>query len=68
MNIASREVTYQTKVEQIFFEDGTELVATTGFDTSGGGEIYFDYEWIDDKPEWAESLDIEALLLNKEDN
>jgi hypothetical protein len=68
VNIASREVTYRTEVEQVFFEDGTELVVTIGMDTSGGGEIYIDYDWIDDKPEWAESLDIEALLLNREDN
>jgi hypothetical protein len=68
MNIESREITYQTRIEQIFFEDGTELVATTGFSTGGGGEVYFDYEWIDEEPEWAKSLDIEALLLTGKDN
>ena len=31
MHIESREITYRSVVEQIFFEDQTELVVTVGW-------------------------------------
>ena len=63
MNITSREVTYRSAVEQIFFEDGTELVITIGSPTTGGGSFDVEFDWVDGKPDWAEYLD-EMTLVN----
>ena len=65
MNITSREVTYRSAVEQIFFEDGTELCITIGSPTSAGGSFDIEFDWVDEKPEWADYLD-ENTLLNYE--
>ena len=63
MNITSREVTYVSAVEQIFFEDGTELCITIGSPTSGGGSFDVEFDWVDGKPDWAEDwLDEDTLL------
>jgi hypothetical protein len=54
MNIQSREITYRTIVEQIFFEDGTELVVTTGWPEGGGGDFDVKLDWVEgEAPEWA---------------
>jgi hypothetical protein len=53
MNIESREITYRSIVEQIFFEDGTELVVTTGW-AEGGGDVDVKLDWVEgEEPEWA---------------
>ena len=53
MNIKSREITYRLIVEQIFFEDGTELVVTTGW-PEGGGDLDVKLDWVEgEEPEWA---------------
>lgn len=54
MKIESREITYRTIVEQIFFEDGTELVVTTGWPEGGGGDFDVELDWVEgEAPEWA---------------
>ncbi len=65
MNIASREVTYRSYVEQIFFEDETELCITVGAPATGGGGFDIEFDWVDGKPDWAEFLD-EMSLVNYE--
>jgi hypothetical protein len=65
MNIESREVTYRSAVEQIFFEDGTELCITIGAPATGGGGFDIEFDWVDGKPDWAEYLD-EKTLVNYE--
>lgn len=53
MKIESREITYRTIVEQIFFEDGTELVVRTGW-PEGGGDLDVELDWVEgEEPEWA---------------
>jgi hypothetical protein len=53
MKIESREITYRTIVEQIFFEDGTELVVRTGW-PEGGGDLDVELDWVEgEAPEWA---------------
>lgn len=53
MKIESREITYRTIVEQIFFEDGTELVVTTGW-PEGGGDLDVELDWVEgEAPVWA---------------
>lgn len=54
MNIVSREITYHTAVEQIFFEDGTELVVTIGAPATGGGGFDIELDWVDGEPDWVE--------------
>jgi hypothetical protein len=54
MKIESREITYRIIVEQIFFEDGTELVVKTGW-PEGGGDLDIELDWVEgEAPEWAE--------------
>jgi hypothetical protein len=54
MKIESREITYRMIVEQIFFEDGTELVVKTGW-PEGGGDLDVELDWVEgEAPEWAE--------------
>ena len=65
MHISSREVTYRSAVEQIFFEDGTELVITMGAPAEGGGDIDIEYDWVNGKPDWADYLN-ESTLVNYE--
>ena len=53
MNIESREITYRMIVEQIFFEDGTELVVRTGW-PEGGGDLDVELDWVEgEAPVWA---------------
>ena len=53
MKIESREITYRQIVEQIFFEDGTELVVGTGW-PEGGGDLDVELDWAEgEAPEWA---------------
>jgi hypothetical protein len=53
MKIESREITYRQIVEQIFFEDGTELVVTTGW-PEGGGDLDVKLDWVEgEAPEWS---------------
>lgn len=63
MEITSREVTYVIAVEQIFFQDGTELVIRVGCPTAGGGDFDVEFDWVTDKPDWADYLD-EYTLVN----
>jgi len=53
MNIKSREITYRQIVEQIFFEDGTELVVTTGWPEGQEYDVDLKFDWMT-RPEWAE--------------
>jgi hypothetical protein len=54
MAIKSREITYRSIIEQIFFEDGTELVVTTGWPEGQEHDLDIDFNWVAGKPDWAE--------------
>ena len=60
MNVESREITYRSIIEQIFFEDGTELVVKTGWAEGQEHDLDIEYEWIDKKPEWADEWVIDV--------
>ena len=53
MNIQSREITYRSIVEQIFFEDQTELVVTVGWPEGQEHDLDISYDWVTGEPEWA---------------
>jgi hypothetical protein len=57
MNIESREITYRSIVEQIFFEDGTELMVTTGWPEGQEFDTDIKLDWVTGKPEWAEEYE-----------
>ena len=54
MKIKSREITYRIIVEQIFFEDGTELVVRTGWPEGQELDLEVELDWVEGKPDWAE--------------
>jgi hypothetical protein len=54
MKIESREITYRSIVEQIFFEDGTELAVTTGWPEGQELDLDVEFDWVEGKPDWAE--------------
>jgi hypothetical protein len=53
MNIESREITYRSVVEQIFFEDQTELIVTTGWPEGQMYDVDVKLDWVTGEPEWA---------------
>jgi len=60
MNIESREITYRSVIEQIFFEDETELVVTVGWPEGQEFDIDVKLDWVTGEPEWAEEYVHEA--------
>jgi hypothetical protein len=54
MKIQSREITYRIIVEQIFFEDGTELVVRTGWPEGQEHDIDLEFEWTHGNPDWVD--------------
>ena len=61
MKLTSREVTYTTVVEQLFFDDESELIICTGWPEGGGGDYDIKLEWVGNKPEWADNLTEQEL-------
>jgi hypothetical protein len=39
MKFRSREITYRKVIEQVFFDDESELIIKTGWAEGGGGEL-----------------------------
>jgi hypothetical protein len=57
MNIESREITYRTIVEQVFFEDGTELIIKTGWPEGQELDLEVEYEWVEgQEPDWLDDV------------
>ena len=54
MNIESREITYRSVVEQIFFEDQTELVVTVGWPEGQEHDLDISYDWVTGEPEYPQ--------------
>lgn len=61
MKARSREVTYRSIVEQIFFEDDSELIIKTGWAEGQEGDLYVTLEWAGLEPAWAKGLTAEEL-------
>lgn len=55
MKIKSREITYRSVIEQVFFEDGTELIIKTGWPEGQEYDFDIDLNWITGKPDWADN-------------
>jgi hypothetical protein len=54
MKIKSREITYRIIVEQIFFEDDTELVVRTGWPEGQEHDIDLEFDWVMGNPDWVD--------------
>ena len=54
MKIKSREITYRIIVEQIFFEDDTELVVRTGWPEGQEHDIELEFDWVMGNPDWVD--------------
>ena len=52
MKIESREITYRSIIEQIFFEDGTELIIKTGWPEGQEHDLDVEYDWSSGEPDW----------------
>ena len=61
MKCKSREITYRKVIEQVFFDDESELIIKTGWAEGGGGEFDLDIEWATPEPEWAKGLTPQQL-------
>ena len=60
--ITSREVTYRTVIEQVFFDDKSELIIKTGWAENQYFDLDIEVEWVPDAPDWAVNLTKEEVL------
>jgi len=63
MKVTSKEITYRSVVEQVFFEDDSELIIKAGWSEGQPFDIDIDIEWATGTaPEWADKLSKEELI------
>jgi hypothetical protein len=63
MKVTSKEITYRSVVEQVFFEDDSELIIKCGWPEGQPFDMDTEIEWaIGSAPQWAESLSKEQLI------
>lgn len=63
MKVTSKEITYRSVVEQVFFEDDSELIIKTGWQEGQPFDLDIDIEWASGTtPEWAKDLSKEQLI------
>jgi hypothetical protein len=53
MKILSSEITYRQIIEQVFFEDETELIVTIGWPEGQEEDVDITLNWVTGEPEWA---------------
>jgi hypothetical protein len=66
--VISNEITYHIVVNQVFFDDDTELIIKTGYPEGQEHDLDITLEWVEGQaPEWAESLSkLDILKLTGE--
>lgn len=63
MKVSSKEITYRSVVEQVFFEDDSELIIKAGWPEGQPFDLDIDIEWASGTaPEWAKDLSKEQLI------
>lgn len=63
MKVKSREITYRQVIEQVFFEDESELIIKTGWPEDQFFDTDIDIEWaIGQAPKWATNLTKDEIL------
>ena len=70
MQVSSREITYREIIEQVFFDDDSELIIKTGWPEGQEFDPDISVEWATTIPAWAKDLTAEQLseLADKEPN
>ena len=53
MKITSSEITYRQIIEQVFFEDETELIVTLGWPEGQEEDLDISLNWVTGEPKWA---------------
>jgi len=61
MKVTSREITYRIVIEQIFFDDDSELIIKTGWAEGDGGELDITATWVTPEPNWAKGMTSQQL-------
>ena len=63
MKITSREITYRSVIEQVFFQDSTELIIKTGWAEGQETDLDITYTWATGRePEWAKGKSMEEVI------
>jgi hypothetical protein len=63
MKVKSKEITYRIVIEQVFFDDDSELIIKTGWvEGNTGDQDDVDLQWQTGRPDWADELTYQELL------
>ena len=63
MKVVSNEITYRTVINQVFFEDDSELIITTGWAEYQEADLDISLEWaLGEAPQWAKDLEDKDIL------
>jgi hypothetical protein len=63
MKVISKEITYRSVIEQVFFEDDSELIIKAGWPEGQPFDLDIEIEWASGTaPKWAENLSKEKLI------
>jgi hypothetical protein len=58
----SREITYREVIEQIFFDDDSELIIRTGWAEGQEADLDMTHEWVTGEiPKWAKGMTTQEL-------
>ena len=67
MKVRSKEITYRSIIEQVFFDDDSELLIKTGWAEGQEADLDVSHEWATGKaPEWAKGMTTQELNTMKE--
>ena len=61
MRVTSKEITYRQVIEQVFFNDDSELIIRTGWPEGQEFDLDISVEWATTIPAWAKDLTVEQL-------
>jgi hypothetical protein len=62
MQVTSREITYREIIEQVFFDNDSELIIRTGWPEGQEFDLDISVEWATTIPAWAKDLTVEQLI------
>jgi len=66
MKVKSREITYRSIIEQVFFDDDSELIIETGWAEGQEADLDVSHRWAMEEPEWAKGMTTQELNTMKE--
>jgi hypothetical protein len=66
MKVRSKEITYRSIIEQVFFDDDSELLIKTGWAEGQEADLDVSHWWPMEEPEWAKGMTTQELNTMKE--